>query len=121
VNRRGFGVEVRPKDLMDGWVHFAISSPAVIHRTRLRANTATIRFATGPSASIRSLHVWDGDVNMLKQDGLNLRSSNMENYSVQISGQPEVFYGTEISILVSFRNRSSDAWVQVASAGIDFS
>lgn len=58
---------------------------------------------------------------MLKQDGLNLRSSNMENYSVQISGQPEVFYGTEISILVSFGNRSSDAWVQVASAGIDFS
>ena len=121
VNRRGFGLEVRPKHLMDGWVHFAIPTPTVIHRTRLKANTATIRFATGPHASIVAIHAWDADTIMVRHDGLNLRGTNMQNYSVYIPGQPEVFHGTEISIAVHFENQDSDAWVQVSSAGIDFS
>ncbi len=118
--RQGFFTTVTPSnESTSGWVHFAIPTPVIVNNERLKAQSAMIRFTTGPQASIGSVHVWDGETRIYAHDGVNYKG-NLQFVREVIPDRPEVKWGTNISILINFNGRGADAWVQLISAGIDF-
>jgi len=118
--RQGFFTTLRPSnESISGWVHFAIPTPDIINDARSKAHTAYIRFTTGTQASIEAIHIFDGEKKIHEHNGLTLRGTLKVAQEV-ITGTPEVHWGTGISILVKFEDRSADAWIQLIGAGIDF-
>ena len=118
--RQGFYTTVTPSnEATSGWVHFAIPTPVIVNNVRLKAQSAMIRFTTGPQASIGAVHVWDGETRIFNHDGVNYKG-NLQFVREVIPGTPEVKWGTNISILLNFNGRGADAWVELISAGIDF-
>ena len=118
--RQGFYTTVTPSnEATSGWVHFAIPTPVIVNNVRLKAQSAMIRFTTGPKASIGAVHVWDGETRIFNHDGVN-HKGNLQFVREVIPGQPDVNWGTNISIFLKFDGGGADAWVQLISAGIDF-
>lgn len=118
--RQGFFTTVRPSnESTSGWVHFAIPTPVIVNDVRLRAQSALIRFTTGPQASIGAFHVYDGEKKIWEHNGTNYRG-NLQVIREIIPGTPEVLWGTGISLLINFQGTGPDAWIQLISAGIDF-
>ena len=102
-----------------GWVHFAIPTPVIVNDVRLKAQSAMIRFTTGPQASIRAVRVWDGETFLYGKDGVDYKG-NLQVIQELIPGVPEVKWGVGISILVDFNGTGPDAWIRLISAGVDF-
>jgi hypothetical protein len=118
--RQGAFTTVTPSnEATSGWVHFAIPTPVIVNDVRLKAQSALIRFSTGPQASVGAVHVWDGETNIYERNGVNYKG-NLQFIREVIPNQPEVKWGINISILLNFNGRGPDAWVQLISAGIDF-
>ncbi|KAJ9658714.1 hypothetical protein H2201_007679 [Coniosporium apollinis] len=119
--RQGYWTTVRPGwEGRFGWVHFAIPTPVIVDGVRLKAESAMIRFKTGKNATITSFHVYDGERKIASHDGLNLRSDQPQFYRRDIPGDPQVLWGTNISLGIEFDGDGADAWVALISAGIDF-
>lgn len=117
--RQGFFTTVRPSNDTSGWLHFAIPTPVIVNDVRLKAQSAMLRFSTGPKASIAAVHVYDGETKIYENNNANYKGQLQFTRDV-LNNQPEVKWGTGISILVNFSGRDSDAWIQLISAGIDF-
>ena len=118
--RQGFFATVVPSnENTSGWVHFAIPTPVIVNNVRLKAQSAMIRFTTGPQASIGAVHVWDGETKLFEHNGVNYKG-NLQFVREVIPGMPEVKWGVGISVLVNFNGRGPDAWIQLISAGVDF-
>jgi hypothetical protein len=118
--RQGFYTTVRPSNgPTSEWVHFAIPTPVIINGVRSKAQSAMIRFTTGPQASIGAVHVYDGEKNIYEHNGVNYKG-NLQFIREVIPGEPEVLWGTGISILINFNGKGNDAWIALISAGIDF-
>ena len=118
--RQGFFTTVRPSnEATSAWVHFAIPTPVIVNDVRLKAQSALVRFATGPQASIGAVHVYDGEKKIYEHNGTNYKGP-LQLIREVIPSQPLVDWGTGISILVNFNGGGPDAWVQFVSAGIDF-
>ena len=118
--RQGFFTTVVPSnEATSGWVHFAIPTPVIVNDVRLKAQSALIRFTTGPQASIGAFHVFDGETRIFQHNETNYKG-NLQVVREVIPGTPEVKWGTGISLLVNFNGTGPDAWVQLITAGIDF-
>jgi hypothetical protein len=117
--RQGFGTTIRPSnETISGWVHFAIPTPVILSGVRVKAGQALVRFSTGSQASIGAIHVYDGETKIAEQNGTKFQG-NLQLATLQL-GRPEVKWGTGISVLLNFTGTTSDAWVQLIAAGIDF-
>ena len=118
--RQEGGTYVRPSSTTTtGWVHFPIPTPSIADGFRLKAVSSFVRFSTGPRASIVSYHVNDGEKSILSQDVSY--SGGLQTVQVDVSGSPSISWGTSISLQVKFDGNGPDAWIQLVSAGIDFS
>ncbi len=118
--RQGFYTTVRPSnETTSGWVHFPIPTPVIVDGTRLKAQSAMVRFSTGSQASIGAVHVYDGEKKIADHNGRNYRGIH-QFIRETVPGVPEVRWGTGISILVNFNGSGPDAFIQLISAGIDF-
>jgi len=118
--RQGFFTTLRPSnESTSGWVHFAIPTPVIVNDARLRAHSALIRFTTGRQASIGAIHIFDGEKKIHERNGLNLQGT-LQLVREPISKSQRVHWGTGVSILVNFNDGSSDAFIQLIGAGIDF-
>jgi hypothetical protein len=107
IDRSGFGGTVHPSNTsLGGWVHFAI--PTTVNDRRLQARYTGIRVATGPKATITSVRVYDGERRLAENDNLSI-GRDINTYYFPIPGTPQILWGVEISIFVSFADRSSDA------------
>lgn len=120
VIRQGRFAVLRPSnDSTSGWVHFAIPTPVILSDVRSRAQSAMIRFSTGPQASIGAVSVYDGEVLLWEHSGRDYKGY-LQFVREVIPGSPEVLWGVGISILVNFQGNGPDAWIELISAGIDF-
>jgi hypothetical protein len=118
--RQGFYTTLRPSnETTSAWVHFAIPTPVIVNGVRLKAQSAMIRFTTGPQASIGAVHVYDGERKIAEHNGTNYRGA-LQFIREGIPNTPEVLWGTGISILVNCNGNGPDAYIQLISAGIDF-
>ncbi|KAH8588711.1 hypothetical protein B0O99DRAFT_638420 [Bisporella sp. PMI_857] len=118
--RQGFYTTVRPSNEGTfGWVHFAIPTPVIVDGTRLKAASAMIRFSTGSGAKVTRFHVFDGEKRIADHNELNL-AGNLQFVRRDVPGDPEVLWGTVISLGVQFSGTGPNDYVQFISAGIDF-
>jgi hypothetical protein len=118
--RQGFYCTVRPSNESTfGWVHFAIPTPVIVDGNRLHAVTAWIRYATGTSATITNIHVYDGENRIANWDGLSLGGS-LRNESRAVPNKPAVLWGTGISVGLQFSGNGPNDYAEFISAGIDF-
>ena len=119
--RRGFFTTVTPSNEAHiGWVHFAIPTPVIVNNERLKAKSVMIRFTTGSHASIGAVHVWDGETTIYIRNQVSYKADGRGFVRDVIPNQPEVKWGTNISILVNFDGRSADSWIELIGAGIEF-
>ncbi|KAH8784383.1 hypothetical protein BGZ57DRAFT_925379 [Hyaloscypha finlandica] len=118
--RQGFYTTVRPSnEATFGWVHFVIPTPVILDGTRLKAESAMIRFSTGSTAKITNFHVYDGEVKIAEYDGLAL-AGNLQFVREAVPNNHQVLWGTAISLGVQFSGMGPNDYVQFISAGIDF-
>ena len=118
--RQGFYTTVRPSNEGGfGWVHFVIPTPVIVDGTRLKAESAMIRFTTGRGAAITNFHVYDGEKKIADHNGLNLRGA-LQFVRESVPNTPQVLWGTAISLGVQFDGTEQEDYVQFISAGIDF-
>ena len=117
ADRQGFFTTVRPSSggETSGWVHFAIPTVGL----RLKAKSAMIRFSTGSQASIRAIDVYDGEDRIYQSGPRNLQGTLVFHLE-PIHSQPEVKWGTGISLLVHFNGTGPNAYIQLIGAGIEF-
>lgn len=118
--RQGFFTTVTPSNEGTfGWVHFVIPTPVIVDGTRLKAESAMIRFSTGTTAKITNFHVFDGETRIAKYDGLSL-SGNLQFVRRAVPDHHQVLWGTAISVGVQFSGTGPNDYVQFIGAGIDF-
>ncbi|KAG0362642.1 hypothetical protein BG005_004759 [Podila minutissima] len=118
--RQGFFTTVTPsKEGTFGWVHFVIPTPVIVDDRRLKAESALIRFSTGSAAKITNFHVYDGEKKIAAYDDLSL-AGTMQVIRQAVPNQPQVLWGTTISLGVQFSGTGPNDYVQFISAGIDF-
>ena len=118
--RQGFFTTVTPSNEGTfGWVHFVIPTPVIVDGTRLKAKSAMIRFSTGSDAKITNFHVYDGEKKIAEYNGLSL-AGNLQFVREAVPDNPQVLWGTAISLGVQFRGTGPNNYVQFIGAGIDF-
>jgi len=118
--RQGFFTTVRPSNEGTfGWVHFVIPTPVIVDGIRLKAESAMIRFSTGSGAKITNFHVYDGEKKIAEYNGLSL-AGNLQFVREAVPNNPQVLWGTAISLGVQFSGTGPNDYVQFISAGIDF-
>ena len=121
VWRAGFYIRVDGKPGRDNWFHFAIPTPVIVNDYRLRAGSVLIRFKTGSvDASVRAVHVYDGERPIARHDGLNLAPRQWHTEQFDVPGNPEIRWGLGISIGVGFGVESLSHRIEFSSAGCDF-
>src|SRR5262249_26556715 len=117
ASRRGFGVSLRTYG--QTWVHYAIPTPTVNSGTRLRLqrirllwDTDIVGYSNPPTpsgAKIWAVHVWDGDHKLAEfgEDKFRLIGQpyvpgvdDLRNNPADIPGNPLVYWGVVVSILV---------------------
>jgi hypothetical protein len=117
--RQGFYTTVRPDGNLSGWVHFVIPTPVIVDGIRLKAESAMIRFTTGAGAKITNFHVYDGEKKIADHNALNF-TGNGVFLRQDIPGNPQVLWGTAISVGVQFSATGGGNYIQFIGAGIDF-
>ncbi len=119
LERKGFSVKYIASKGKSNWLHFAIPTPVIVDDSRLQAMSVLVRFRTDAHAAIESIHVYDGEHNLVKADALHINAPNWHVERIQLPEYPLVHWGIGISVLVSFENDAS--WVEFSAAGCDLS
>ncbi|KAF9082269.1 hypothetical protein BGX29_003969, partial [Mortierella sp. GBA35] len=110
--RQGFFTTVTPSNEGTfGWVHFVIPTPVIVDGTRLKAESAMIRFSTGTTAKITNFHVFDGETRIAEYNGLSL-SGNLQFVRRAVPNHHQVLWGTAISVGVQFSGTGPNDYVQ---------
>jgi len=118
--RQAFGTQIIPSNESTfGWIHFAIPTPVIVDGARLKAVQAGIRFSTGSGAKITNFHVYDGENKIAEYNNIAYTGALQTQFQ-PVTGSPQIFWGTGISLGVRFDGTGSNDWVEVVSAGIDF-
>jgi hypothetical protein len=121
VRRYGFFTRVVGKPNTTNWYHLPIPTPVITHGNRLAIARAMLRFVTGgPSATVRDVHIYDGESRIAAHQFVNLSGS--QPFAVfGVAHKPDVFWGTGISIGVTTGGgTAAERRIDVISGGIDF-
>ena len=121
VRSYGFFTRVVGKPNTTNWYHLPIPTPVITHGNRLAIARAMLRFVTGgPSATVRDVHVYDGEARIAAHQFVNLSGS--QPFAVfGVAHKPDVFWGTGISIGVTTgTGTAAERRIDVISGGIDF-
>lgn len=121
VRRYGFFTRVVGKPNTTNWYHLPIPTPVITHGNRLAIARAMLRLVTGgPSATVRDVHIYDGESRIAAHQFVNLSGS--QPFAVfGIAHKPDVFWGTGISIGVTTgTGTAAERRIDVISGGIDF-
>lgn len=118
--RAGFYIRVEGNSGSKNWFHFAIPTPVIVNGNRLKVGSVMLRFKTGSAdASVKHVHVYDGEKKIAQHNNLNLHGENMFK-RFDVPGHPPVKWGLGISIGVGFGVESMSHQMEFTSAGCDF-
>jgi hypothetical protein len=115
VQRKGFSVRASSSLAGDNWFHFAIPTPVIVDDQRLKAGAAMVRFKSDGRATVRAIHVYDGERKIAGRDNLNLGPTQWHTEMLDIPGQPDVLWGIGISVYVAYPGA-----LEFSAAGCDF-
>ncbi len=121
----GFYMRIKGKPFTSNWLHYAIATPAVAGCKRQRAGVAVVRFRTGPGASVKAVHVYDGEKLIAVYNNLNLISKDIfRSFPFEVPSSPYLYRGLGISIGVGFGDSANlppdKLFVEVSAAGCTF-
>lgn len=128
IVRFGWALEITGRERQETWIHYSIPTPVIVQDRRLLANAVLIRYRV-PSpgdSTILSVHIYDGERNLLASDTARLRASEWEMARINVPGNPAVQWGIGLSLGVRFARRSATAdatrafHIHIAAVGCDF-
>ena len=120
IRRYGFYTYIIGKPNTTNWFHFAIPTPVIEDRVRLKIVCAILRFRTfSANAIVKHVHIYDGFTKIASHDNVNLSGDQwFRKYGV--AHKPSIFWGLGISIGVEFKpGTSRQRRMDFVSAGCD--
>lgn len=116
----GFYNQIVGKPNTQNWIHFALPTPVIVDGTRLSMDCFMLRAVIGPAATLRDIHIRDGERIVSLQNGVNLTGVlNLARFGV--ASMPSVRWGISVSLGFDFGAGSSgDRRVELISAGFDY-
>ena len=121
IRRAGFYTYLYGKSNTTNWFHFAIPSPVIVDRRRLRIARAMIRCRTHSNkAIIKHVHIYDGYSIIASHNDVNL-TGDQWFAKFGVAHKPYIYWGLNISVGVEFKSGSANQRrMDFVSAGIDF-
>lgn len=132
VTRKGFCATCQTAKKMERWFHFAIPTPVIVDDRRLKVGKVWVRYLTNStptkstSTTVQAIHVYDGETKIAGRDDLKLSPTEWHSSAVDVPGEPEVYWGVCISVLVEFDHEyrlhpsSRIPTIEFSAAGCDF-
>lgn len=120
IVRAGFYTYLTGKENTTNWFHFAVPTPVIVDRKRLKIARAMLRCRThSDKAIIRDVHLYDGFSKIASHNDVNL-SGNQWFVKFGVASKPYVYWGLGISIGVEFKpGTARQRRMDFASAGFD--
>lgn len=124
ILRAGCFLEVKGREGVQTWLHYAIPTPVIVGDQRMRIDSVMLRYAV-PDAdtTVAAIHVYDGE----RRIAVHERAPRPREWQVprfDVPGNPEVLWGIGVSINLQWGRdepRRSESWrIRFASAGCDF-
>jgi peptidoglycan hydrolase-like protein with peptidoglycan-binding domain len=116
----GFYNRVIGKANTTNWIHFALPTPVIEDGRRLNLDRFMLRAVMGRSATLRDVHIRDGERVVALHNGVNL-SGSQGFAKFGVASVPDVLWGVSVSLGYTFGSgRSSDRRVDLISAGFDY-
>ena len=103
IRRAGFYTYLYGKPNTTNWFHFAIPSPVIQDKKRLKVVCAILRFRTfSNKAVVNHVHIYDGFSKIASHNNINLSGNNWFK-KFGVAHKPHLYWGLGISIGVSFK------------------
>ncbi len=120
VTRAGFYTYLYGKPNTSNWFHFALPTPVIQNKKRLKVVCAILRFRTfSDKAVVNHVHIYDGYSKIASHNNINLSGNNWFK-KFGVAHKPPVYWGLGISIGVSFKSGSlNERRMDFVSAGCD--
>ena len=116
----GFFNRIIGKANTTNWIHFALPTPVIEDGRRLVMDRFMLRATTGNAATLRDVHIRDGERVVALLNEVN-RSGNLSFERFGVAQMPEVLWGISVSLGFDFGSgSSSQRRVDLISAGFDF-
>lgn len=116
----GFYNRIIGKANTTNWIHFALPTPVIEDGQRLVMDRFMLRAVTGSAATLRDVHIRDGERIVSLQNAVN-RSGNLSFEKFGVASMPDVRWGISVSLGFDFAAGSSgDRRVDLISAGFDY-
>ena len=122
VRHTGPFVRIEGAEGQNTWVHFPVPTPAVVNGSRNRVDAALVSFRTRSHAKVHEVIVYDGEKRIAEHMDLNLDGDHLDA-KFDVSGNPEVEKGINITVGVQFGNNAPDVramQIEIVGAGIEF-
>lgn len=116
----GFYNRVVGKADSTNWIHFALPTPVIEDGRRLNLDRFMLRAVMGSAATLRDVHIRDGERVVALHNGVNLTGSQgFAKFGV--ASVPDVRWGVSVSLGFTFGSGSAGARrVDLISAGFDY-
>lgn len=102
------------------WIHFALPTPVIEDNRRLVMDRFMLRAVTGSSATLRDVHIRDGERVVALLNGVN-RSGSLGFERFGVASMPPVRWGISVSLGFDFGAGSNgQRRVDLISAGFDY-
>ena len=106
IARAGFYTYLYGKPNTSNWFHFALPTPVIQNKKRLKVVCAILRFRTfSNKAVVNHVHIYDGYSKIASHNNINLSGNNWFK-KFGVAHKPSVYWGMGISIGVSFKSGS---------------
>jgi peptidoglycan hydrolase-like protein with peptidoglycan-binding domain len=116
----GFYNRIIGKPNTTNWIHFALPTPVIEDGTRLNMDRFMLRAVTGSEATLRDVHIRDGERVVSLQNEVNLTGS-LSFAKFGVASMPDVRWGISVSLGFDFGTGSSgNRRVDLISAGFDY-
>ena len=116
----GFYNRIIGKANTTNWIHFALPTPVIEDGRRLVMDRFMLRAVTGSAATLRDVHIRDGEAIVALHNGVN-RKGDLGFERFGIASMPDVRWGISISLGFDFgAGTAGDRRVDLISAGMDY-
>ncbi|MCP4308592.1 MAG: matrilysin family metalloendoprotease [bacterium] len=116
----GFYNRIVGKANSTNWIHFALPTPVIEDGRRLSLDRFMLRAVTGSKATLRDVHIRDGERVVALLNGVN-RSGVMPFARFGVASMPAVRWGVSVSLGFDFGSGTNgDRRVDLISAGFDY-
>ena len=116
----GFYNRVVGKAGSTNWIHFSLPTPVIEDGSRLILDRFMLRAVMGESATLRDVHIRDGERVVALHNGVN--ATGTQSFArFGVASMPSVLWGVSVSLGFTFgKGSAADRRVDLISAGFDY-